>query len=181
MSRAHSPTFPSLYLRHNSFSNSSVPLPKSQLILNPSVASPTSQFILQTVFRFSYEQSSVSKLSVTSPTSQLILQPFRRFTYITARSPTLLSLLLRHGLFTYVTWRAAHASMIAIMMMIMNVHHFNKCINLNLRGFRSVWKHKYVLLEIQSVCGFIIESLPAVFTLLVMRKLTTILNCYCTT
>ena len=84
------------------------------------------------------EQSSVSKLSVTSLTSQLILQPFRRFTYITARSPTLLSLLLRHGLFTYVTWRAAHASMIAIMMMIMNVHHFNKCINLNLRGFRSV-------------------------------------------
>ena len=61
-------------------------------------------------------------ISVTSPTSQLILQPFRRFTYVTAHSPTLpllhlldshsptlLSLLLRHRLFTYVTWRAAHA------------------------------------------------------------------------
>ena len=32
-SRAHSPTFPSLHLRHNSFSNTSVALPTSQLIL----------------------------------------------------------------------------------------------------------------------------------------------------
>ena len=53
-------------------------------------------------------QSSFSKLSDTSPTSQLILQPFRCFTYITAHSPPLLSLLLRHRLFMYVTWRAAH-------------------------------------------------------------------------
>ena len=56
-----------------------------------------------------------------SPTSQLILQPFRRFIYVTAHStalpllhlvtahsPAFLSLLLRHRLFTYVTWRAAH-------------------------------------------------------------------------
>ena len=62
------PTFPSLHLRHSSFSN-------------PSVA-----------------------LSM----SQLIFQPFRGFTYASAHSPTLLSLLLRHRLFTYVTWRAAH-------------------------------------------------------------------------
>ena len=68
-------------------------------------------------------QSSFSKLSVTSPTSQLILQPFRRFTYVTAHFSTipllhlhhssfskLLSLLLRHRLFTFVTWRAAHVS-----------------------------------------------------------------------
>ena len=47
---AHSPTLPSLYLRHNSFSNSSV-------------ASPTSQFILQPFFRFSY----VTVSSLTSP------------------------------------------------------------------------------------------------------------------
>ena len=33
---------------------------------------------------------------------------FRCFTYVTTHSPTLLSLLLRHKLFTYVTWRAAH-------------------------------------------------------------------------
>ena len=38
----------------------------------------------------------------------LILQLFLYFTYVTAHSPTLLSLLLRHRLFTYVTWRTAH-------------------------------------------------------------------------
>ena len=38
---AHSPTLLSLYLRHNSF-------------FNPSIASPTSQLILQPFFRFSY-------------------------------------------------------------------------------------------------------------------------------
>ena len=46
----HSPTLPSLYLHHSSFSN-------------PSVASPTSQFILQPFFRFSYVTSS----SLNSP------------------------------------------------------------------------------------------------------------------
>ena len=38
--------------------------------------------------------------SVALPTSQLILQPFCCFTYVTAHSPTLLSLLLCHKLFT---------------------------------------------------------------------------------
>ena len=61
-----------------------------------SVASPTSQLIFQP--------------SVALPTSQLILQHFRCFTYVTAHSPTLLSILLRHRLFTYVTWRAAHVA-----------------------------------------------------------------------
>ena len=46
----HSPTLPSFYLRHSSLSN-------------PSVASPTSQFILQPFFRFSYVTSS----SLNSP------------------------------------------------------------------------------------------------------------------
>ena len=46
----HSPAIPLLYLRHSSFSN-------------PSVASPTSQFILQPLFRFSYVTSS----SLNSP------------------------------------------------------------------------------------------------------------------
>ena len=45
----HSPTLPSLYLRHSSFSN-------------PSVASPSSQLILQPFFRFSY----VTGFSLTS-------------------------------------------------------------------------------------------------------------------
>ena len=52
--------------------------------------------------------SSFSNPSVASPTSQLILQPFRSFTYVTAHSPTFLSLLLRHRIFTYVIQRAAH-------------------------------------------------------------------------
>ena len=45
-----------------------------------------------------HEESSFSKLSVTSPTSQLILilQALRHFTYVTAHSPTLPSLYLRH-------------------------------------------------------------------------------------
>ena len=47
---AHSPTLPSLYLRHSYFSNHSV-------------ASPTSHFILQPFFRFSYVTSS----SLNSP------------------------------------------------------------------------------------------------------------------
>ena len=93
----HSPTLPSLYQRHS-------------LLSNPFVASPTSQFILQPFFRFSYvtssslnsprELCSFSNLSVALPTSQLILQPFRRFTNVTAHSPTLLLLHLRHSSFS---------------------------------------------------------------------------------
>ena len=49
-SQTHFPTLPSLYLRHSSFSNHSV-------------GSPTSQFILQPFFRFSYVTSS----SLNSP------------------------------------------------------------------------------------------------------------------
>ena len=80
---------------------------------NLSFASPTSQFILQPFFRFSYvtihsatllslllRHSSFSNPSFASPTSQLILQPFFRFTYVTVHSPTLLSLLLRHSSFS---------------------------------------------------------------------------------
>ena len=55
--------------------------------------------------------SSFSKLFVSSPTSQIILQPFPRFTYVTAHSPTLLSFLLRHRIFTYVTRQVAHVLM----------------------------------------------------------------------
>ena len=56
----HSPTLPSLYLRHSSFSN-------------PSVASPTSQFILQPFFRFSYVTSS----SLNSPGEPPMVQCIR--------------------------------------------------------------------------------------------------------
>ena len=46
----HSPTSPSLYLRHSS-------------LFNPSVTLPMSQFILQLFFRFSY----VTRSSLNSP------------------------------------------------------------------------------------------------------------------
>ena len=84
----YSPTLPLLYLRHSSSSN-------------PSIASPTSQFILQPFFpSLHLHHNSFSNPSVTLPTSQLILQPFHCFTYVTVHSPTFLLLLLRHKLFT---------------------------------------------------------------------------------
>ena len=46
------------------------------------------------------ELCSFSNLSVAPPTSQFILQPFRRFTYVTAHSPTLPLLHLRHRSFS---------------------------------------------------------------------------------
>ena len=101
MSSAHSPTFPSLHLRHNLFSNPSVALPTSQLILQPfrcftyiTVHSPT-------LYRFTYvtahsptlpslylRHSSFSNPFISSHTSQLILQPFFCFSYITGSSLT---------------------------------------------------------------------------------------------
>ena len=102
---AHSTTLPLLQLRLSSFSNPSFASSTSQalhLIHLSSAHSPTFPLL-------NLRHSSFSNPSVALPTSQLILQPFRCFTYVTAHSPTLISLLLRHKLFTYVTWRAAHA------------------------------------------------------------------------
>ena len=63
---AHSPTLPSLYLRHSSF-------------CNPSVASPTSQLIFQPFFRFSYVTSS----SLNSPGEPLMSTIWSSFYYKT--------------------------------------------------------------------------------------------------
>ena len=64
---AHSPTFPSLHLRHSSFSNPSVPLHMSQLILQP--------------FRcFTY-------VTAHSPTLLSLLLRHRLFTCVTWRTP----------------------------------------------------------------------------------------------
>ena len=123
MSSAHSPTFSSLHLRHNSFSNPSVNLSTSQFILqpfrcftyvtvhpNPSFAYPKSQAHSPTFPPLHLRHNSFSNPSVALPTSQLILQPFRCFSYVTVHFPTLISLLLHHKLilqrfrhFTYVT------------------------------------------------------------------------------
>ena len=70
--------------------------------------------ILQPFCHFTYVTAHSPTIFVALPTSQLILQPFRCFTYVTAHSPTLLSL-LRHWVFTYVTWRAAHEAYISLL------------------------------------------------------------------
>ena len=99
----HSPTFPSLHLRHSSFSNPSVILPMSLHILQPfhcfTYVTVHSLTVLSLLLRHKLF-SSFSKLSVTSHTSQLILQPFRCFTYVRAHSPTLSLLHLRHSSFS---------------------------------------------------------------------------------
>ena len=99
--RAHSPTFPSLNLRHSSFSNISVASPTSHLILQP-----FRRFIYVTAHSPAFpslhlSHSSFSNLSAASPTSQPILQHFRRFTYVTAHYPTFSSLHLRHSSFCH--------------------------------------------------------------------------------
>ena len=76
-SRTYSQTFPSLHLRHNSFSN-------------PSFASPTSQALHRahspTFQSLHLRHSSFSNPSVALSTSQFILQPFFRFSYVTSCS-----------------------------------------------------------------------------------------------
>ena len=81
---AHSPTLPLLHLLHSSFSKHFF---RFSYVTSSSLNSPG-------------ELCSFSNLSVSSPTSQLILQPFRRLTYVTAHSPTLPLLHLRHSSFS---------------------------------------------------------------------------------
>ena len=94
-----------------SFSKLSVPSPRSQLILHSfrrftyvTSHSPTLPLLHLRYISFSNPSfallCSFSKLSVPSPTSQHILQSFRRFTYVTAHSPTLPLLHLRHSSFS---------------------------------------------------------------------------------
>ena len=95
MSSAHCPTFPSLHIRHSSFSNASVASPMSQLILQPfhcftyvTVHSPTLLLLLL------HHKLHLIHLA------QLILQAFRHFTYVATHSPNLPSLYLRHCSFS---------------------------------------------------------------------------------
>ena len=59
------------------------------------------------VWFVSWWQSSFSNLSVTSPTSQFIFQPFFRFSYVTAHSPTLPFLRLLHSSISNPTFASA--------------------------------------------------------------------------
>ena len=100
MSSAHSPTFPSLHLRHNSFSNTSVSSPTSQLILKPFPRLTYVTTLSPTLPLLHLCHNSFSNPSLAWPTSQLILQPFCCLTYVTAHSPTLLSFYLCHSSFS---------------------------------------------------------------------------------
>ena len=96
---AHSTTFPLLYLRHSSFSDPSVALPTSQLILQPfrrftyvTAHFPTLPLLhhvtihCATLPSLYLHHSSFSNPSVAPPISQFILQPFLRFSYVTSSS-----------------------------------------------------------------------------------------------
>ena len=103
-------TLPSLYLRHTSFSNPSVASPASQFILESFFLQPFRHFTYVTTHSLTLlslylRHSSFSNLSVASPTSLFILQPsflqpFRQFTYVRTHSLTLPSLYLRHSSFS---------------------------------------------------------------------------------
>ena len=72
MSRAHSPTFPSLHLHHNSFSNPSVALPMSQLILQHFHCFTYIIAHSPTLLSLHLRHSSFSNPSLASPTSQTL-------------------------------------------------------------------------------------------------------------
>ena len=102
MSSAHSPTFPSLNLRHNSFSNPSVALPKLQLILQPfrcftyfTVQSQTNLSLLLRHSSFPNFCRRFTYVTTHSPTLP------SRFAYVTAHSPTIPLLHLCHSSFSY--------------------------------------------------------------------------------
>ena len=105
MSRAHSQTFPSLHLRHNSFSNPSVVLPTSQFIIQPfshftyaTTHSPTlpslylCHSLSPTFLSLHLRHNSFSNPSVILPTSQLILQlPFLHLRHSSFSNPSFVS------------------------------------------------------------------------------------------
>ena len=85
--RAHSSTLPSLHLRHSSFYNFPLLHLSISPFSNPFFACPTSQALL------------ILKLLSLHLCHSSFSNPFRRFTYVTAHSPTLPSLYLRHSSF----------------------------------------------------------------------------------
>ena len=89
VSRAHSSNFPSLYLRHNSFSNPSVVKQRNGCKMSFDLRGAAEGSENDLWRRWSdARHKSFSKPSTASPTSQLILQHIRCFTYITGTSPT---------------------------------------------------------------------------------------------
>ena len=85
--------------------------------------------------------------SIALPTSQLVLQPFRCFTYVTARSPTLLSLLLRHR-FSLTSPREPPMDQVVIIQMVISATGVvPKTLEENIKKLDS---QNYVIPEIKS-------------------------------
>ena len=82
-SSSHSPSFQSLHLRHSSFSNPSIVLPMSQIILQPFHCFTYVTAHSPTLLLLHLCHSSFSNPSVASSMSQLILQPFFCFSFVT--------------------------------------------------------------------------------------------------
>ena len=68
----------------------------------------------------------------------LSLQTFHNFAYVTAHSPTFISVLVRHRFFTYVTWRAAHGKEIKAL------HRFPKR-EISLSFYANCLRHSLLL------------------------------------
>ena len=142
---AYSPTLPSLYLRHSSFSNlfrhltcitaHSPTLPSHYLRDSSSPNLPLLHL----------RQSSLSNPFVASPTSQLILHPFRCFTYVKAHSPTLPLLHLRHSHFSNPSFATPTSQALHLRHLASRPCRFSKCFLIpfsfnspNLHNCRSV-------------------------------------------
>ena len=96
---AHS-TLPLLHLRHSSFSTHSFAFLTSQALHVRHLASRPWIDLFVRKELGTLTLCSFPNLSVTSPTSKLNRQSLRRFTYVTAHSPTLPLLRLRHSSFS---------------------------------------------------------------------------------
>ena len=70
-------------------------------------------------YDYNYELCSFSNL-----TSQLILQPFRRFTYVTAHSPTLPLLHLRHSSFSNPSFASPTSQALHLLLILEPFRHF---------------------------------------------------------
>ena len=68
-------------------------------IINENNVDVLDKWLLTTLWAL-FDESSMYKLRINNSTAEFILQPFRHFTYVTAHSPTLPSLYLRHSSFS---------------------------------------------------------------------------------
>ena len=109
------------------------------------------------------EQSSFSKLSVASPTSQLIIQPFPRFSYVTAHSPTLPLLHLRHSSFSNPSFASPTSQDFHLRHLasrLWSIGEFKKQLHLELREYFPVTDASYMWIRNPFVDGLLTLIVP---------------------